>query len=288
MNRMLMASRTTAARIERAECETVLAFAARLQARGTDVMIREIGGTSAVFAGPGQPINKLAGLGFAGPIDADALAAVEREYDARAAELRVELATLADPAVGILLTRRGYELVGYENVLGLPLDADLVNGLALACEADVARGVVVSAGTEGEVRAWIETVAEGFSQPDQFDGPPPTESFERDAIVEAFTASSGAEGVVLYFARRDGAMAGGGASRISNRLVQLAGASTLPEHRRRGVQSALLRARLLDAARQDCDLAIVTTEPASKSQQNVQRAGFVLLYPRAILLRRPR
>src|SRR5258708_17468401 len=113
MNRMLMASRTMAARIERAESETVLAFAARLQARGIDVLTRNIGGTTAVFAGPGQPINKLAGLGFAAPIEADALAQVEGAYDAREAELRVELATLADPEAGVLLTRRGYELVGY-------------------------------------------------------------------------------------------------------------------------------------------------------------------------------
>src|SRR6185295_13552423 len=73
MNRMLMASGTMAARIERAECDTVLAFAAEQQASGRDVMIHEVGGASAVFAGPGQPINKLAGLGFA-PLDEDALA----------------------------------------------------------------------------------------------------------------------------------------------------------------------------------------------------------------------
>ena len=75
---------------------------------------------------------------------------------------------------------------------------------------------------------------------------------------------------------------------MSDGLAQLAGASTLPLHRRRGVQSALLRARLLDAASRGCDLAVVTTEPASKSQENAQRAGFTLLYPRAILVRRPR
>ena len=73
--------------------------------------------------------------------------------------------------------------------------------------------------------------------------------------------------------------------RMSGDLVQLSGASTLPAHRRRGVQSALLRARLLDAADSGCTLAVVTTEPASKSQQNVQRAGFTLLYSRAILVR---
>jgi GNAT superfamily N-acetyltransferase len=86
-------------------------------------------------------------------------------------------------------------------------------------------------------------------------------------------------------ARRDGAAAGGGSLRIVDGLAQLAGASTLPPHRRRGVQSALMRARLVEAAHAGCDLAVVTTEPASKSQENVQRAGFALLYVRAVLVR---
>lgn len=274
-----------AARIERAECQTVLAFAAALAARATPVMITEIGGTSAVFAGPGQPINKLAGLGFAA-IDEDALARMERAYDAQHAEIRVELSTLADPEAGLLLTRRGYELAGYENVLALALDGALEGRLAGEVTADAAGGVAVARAGDSETRAWIETVADGFSHPDRFDGPPPTESFERDQIVEVFMASSAAEGMTLYLARRDGTIAGGGSIRIAERLAQLAGAATLPAHRRRGVQSALMRARLLDAVRQGCDLAIVTTEPGSKSQENVQRAGFSLLYSRAVLIRR--
>jgi len=287
MNRMLMASRTMAARIERAESETAAAFAAGQRAAGTDVMIQDIGGGCAIFAGPGHPSSKLAGLGFA-PLDEEAFARVERSYDARNAELRVELATLADPSVGILLTRRGYELVGYENVLGLALGAGLADSLAPAREADIAGGVIVSRAAADETRPWIETVADGFSHPDQFDGPPPTESFDRHLIVEMFLASSQVSGMALYLARRDGTIAGGGSIRISNRLVQLSGAATLPAHRRRGVQSALLRARLIDAARQGCDLAVVTTEPGSKSQENVQRAGFALLYARAVLIRRPK
>jgi ribosomal protein S18 acetylase RimI-like enzyme len=286
MNRMLTASRSLAARIERAECETVLAFATERRARGIDVLIHEIGGASAVFAGEGQPINKLAGLGFADGVDEASLTALERAFDARSADLRVELATLADPSVGILLTRREYELIGYENVLGLPLSGDIIDSLSHANDADVARGVVVSPAREDETRTWIDTVADGFMHPDQFDGPPPTESFDRQTIVDAFSASTLAAGMASYLVRRDGVIAGGGAIRISNRLAQLAGAATLPAHRRRGVQSALLRARLVDAARQGCDLAIVTTEPASKSQENVQRAGFALLYSRAVLVRR--
>jgi hypothetical protein len=53
------------------------------------------------------------------------------------------------------------------------------------------------------------------------------------------------------------------------------------------VQAALVSARLADAAAVGCDLAVVTTLPGSKSQQNVQRQGFDLLYARAALVRQP-
>ncbi|HRI11203.1 MAG TPA: hypothetical protein PKW35_25470, partial [Nannocystaceae bacterium] len=58
----------------------------------------------------------------------------------------------------------------------------------------------------------------------------------------------------------------------------------LPAHRRRGVQSALLTHRLAAAAAAGCELAVVTTQPGSKSQENVQRLGFALLYARAIFV----
>jgi hypothetical protein len=36
-----------------------------------------------------------------------------------------------------------------------------------------------------------------------------------------------------------------------------------------------------------CDLAVVTTQPGSTSQRNVQRSGFDLLYTRAVLVKQP-
>jgi len=67
----------------------------------------------------------------------------------------------------------------------------------------------------------------------------------------------------------------------------MCGAATLPAYRRRGVQSALLASRLALARELGCDLAVVTTQPGSKSQGNVQRLGFELAYSRAILVREP-
>jgi ribosomal protein S18 acetylase RimI-like enzyme len=285
---MLFATATLAARVEKAEAAVAAEFASAARARSKEVMLEAIGGTTAVYGGAGEPFNKIAGLGFAAPLHEDALAELEAKYDGRRAEMRVEQATLADPSVAIMLTRRGYELAGYENVLGLALTPPLVDEMSRQMQQDAAAGSAIGRIRDDEVRLWIETVTDAFLQPDRFDGPPPTETFARDVLVDVYEGFVGLGSNVLYLARRGGDVAGGGAVRISEGLAQLSGAATVPAHRRQGVQSALLRARLVDAAALGCDLAVVTTEPASKSQQNVQRAGFSLLYSRAILVRRAR
>jgi GNAT superfamily N-acetyltransferase len=284
----MFATSTLASRVERAEAAVAAEFALAARNRGKDVMIEPIGGATAVYGGPGEPFNKIVGLGFGAALDEAALAALEARYDARGAEMRVEQATLADPSVAILLTRRGYELIGYENVLGLALAAPLVGELSARLQEAAASGIAIVRAREDETRLWMETVTDGFLQPDRFDGPPPTETFARDVLLDVYDGLVGMRGSTLYLARRDGDVAGGGSARIADGLAQLSGAATLPPHRRRGVQSALLWARLVDAASSGCDLAVVTTEPGSKSQQNVQRAGFQLLYSRAVLVRRAR
>jgi GNAT superfamily N-acetyltransferase len=174
-------------------------------------------------------------------------------------------------------------LIGHENVLGMTLTPERLREWDARVAASTA--ISVSRVERSDMRAWAETVIDGFMHPDVFDGPPPTESFERDALVSVFEDSTLTPGMSLYLARRDGEIAGGGSIRLSKGVVQMSGASTLPAHRRRGVQTTLLSARLADAARAGCDLAITCTEPASKSQENMQRAGFELLYSRALLVR---
>jgi hypothetical protein len=69
-------------------------------------------------------------------------------------------------------------------------------------------------------------------------------------------------------------------------LAQLSGAGTLPRARGRGVHKALVQRRLADARAASCTLAVVTTAPGTRSQDNVMRRGFELLYTRAILIKR--
>ncbi len=276
---MLFAGTALAARIERAEARLV-ADAAEAAARrrpGTGLFSRPLGGGFATFAGAGSPLNKVAGLGFAGRVGDGELEAVEAAYAERGCPVQVELACLADPSVGALLTGRGYALVGFENVLGrVPTGA----------ERTPIEGVVVSASADDELAAWIDVVVTGFDSPDA-QGVPSHERYSRATAERVIGDMAAVPGLVRYLARRDGAAAGGASLRLADGVAQLCGAATLPEHRRRGVQTALLAARLEAAVRAGCDVAVVTTQPGSKSQENAQRRGFELLYTRAVLVRAP-
>jgi hypothetical protein len=68
-------------------------------------------------------------------------------------------------------------------------------------------------------------------------------------------------------------------------VVEFGGASTRLMFRRRGAQTALLRARLAAARAQGCNVAIVVTTPGTKSQQNVERVGFSLAYTKAVMVK---
>ncbi len=274
---------TLAARIERAECGmlTELTHAAMTR-RGQDaVFVARVAGGLAAYTGPGSPANKLAGLGFDGVPSAADLDVVEQAFAERGAPLQVEFASLGDPAVPRLLTGRGYELIGFEDVLGRPLTLSEL-------EANVDDSIQIDRVSPEAASTWMDVVATGFLNPDTFDGPPSHESIDREAMNTIFGDTIAAPGFERYLARRGDAVAGGASLRLQDGVAQLAGAATLPEHRRHGVQTALLRFRLLTAARRGCDIAVVTTQPGSKSAENVDRFGFEILYVRAILIKRPR
>jgi ribosomal protein S18 acetylase RimI-like enzyme len=282
---MPFATASLAARLDLAEARMCAAFAGIQGRRGQDAFVTPIGGTIAVYGSPGAPFNKLAGLGLAGDLEEAALEEVEEEFGRRNSPLQVELSTLANPAVGALLTRRGYVLMNFENVLAIRLTPQFVDDASRRQVEDEARGVRVDRLQPDDAQLWVEAMITGFMHPDTFDGPPSHETFSRETLERAYRDYGEVEGSVRYAVYRDGTLAGGGSARLDSGIAQMTGAATLPAHRRKGVQSALLRARLIDTARHGCDLATVTVQPGSKSMENALRAGFSLLYSRAILVK---
>jgi ribosomal protein S18 acetylase RimI-like enzyme len=90
------------------------------------------------------------------------------------------------------------------------------------------------------------------------------------------------EGWRLYLARLNGIPAGAALLAIDDDLGYLANASTLPEYRRRGVQTALIAARIADAQAAGCDLVSSQAEFGSPSQRNLERAGLHVAYTKAV------
>jgi GNAT superfamily N-acetyltransferase len=264
-----------AERIERAEAGRMAAASEAARRRGARPagFVIPVAGGVATFAGAGSPFNKVAGLGFGGVPSQAELADVERAFAARGSAVQAELSSLANPAVAALLTGRGYRLVSFENVLGRPPAGDEGRGTP--------PGIEVRRAAPGEFELWLGAVLDGFAHGDD-EGVPSHEEFPREVVAAAQRdfASSGAR---LYIALRDGVIAGGAGLELTGSIAHMAGAATMPAHRRRGVQTALLAARLADAAAAGCDVAVVTTQPGSVSQRNVQRHGFDLLYTRAVL-----
>lgn len=120
---------------------------------------------------------------------------------------------------------------------------------------------------------WLDTVARGFSERD-------ARTAEMVRMIESTLHSESAQ---CYLAWVDDQPAGGGAVRIHDGIAKLCSASTRVAFRKRGVQTALLNARLQAAQGAGCDLAHVLTAPGSASQRNVERAGFSLAYTKVVL-----
>lgn len=268
-----------AGRIERAEADLIArsSGAARRRGAGLAGFVIPVAGGVASFAEEGSPFNKVAGLGFGGTPSAAALDEIERAFTACGAPVQIELAHLADPGIGALLTGRGYRLASFENVLGCALTGEPGR--------ITPPGVEVRPSGDDEFEAWLDVVADGVAHPDPPEVPS-HEEFSREALARAMRDLTAA-GVMRYVALRGGVIAGGARFRMAEGVAQFTGAATAPAHRRRGVQTALLSARLADAAAAGCDVAVITTQPGSKSQQNAQRQGFDLLYTRAVLVKQP-
>jgi GNAT superfamily N-acetyltransferase len=278
----MFADSTLARRIERAEAAMSVAMVEGVcRQSGAESTVVPVGAGFAIYAGAGSPFNKIIGAGLDdGPLDEPALDAAERVCAAHGAPVRAEVCVLADPDVFAAFSRRGYVFETVEHVLGMTLPAN--DGVPVPLQ-----GAVEIAQVEGEAGSnqWIEVLVDGFSVPDVTDTGVTGESFPADVLRETFRNYRDVEAFHRYLARLDGRPAGGGGLYLGGGIGFLCGAATLAPFRRRGVQAALLRRRLADAAAAGCDLAVVTTAPGSKSQQNAQRHGLSLLYARAVLVR---
>jgi GNAT superfamily N-acetyltransferase len=286
----VFASTELAARIDAAEgrlCADILRASTEHSSQNRS-LVTPLAGGLVVYAAPGSPMNKGIGIALTEPLEEGPLDAVEQEWRDRNEPMRIELSALAKPEAATMLTGRGYRLVGFENQLGCELAewGDAGSGpRATGSAAGFGPEIIVASLGAVDEKLWRDVTVDAFAHPDE--SPTAHEIFPREVLDDIFITLGRTSGFRRYLARIDGRVAGAASMRIDGDIAQLAGAATLEAFRRRGVQTALLWHRLKEARDAGCALAVVTTQPGSTSQANVQRRGFALLYTRAILVKNP-
>ncbi len=271
----MFADTILALRIESAEARLTNDSVLGIQRGGKEdgAFVRKIGGGTAAFFRPGSPMNKVIGAGIGEPLDETPLTEIEQLYRERNEPVRFEISTLALTEVGYQLTKRGYRLLGFENVLGKVVKREA------SPEGGSVRVEHVADARAGE---WARVLVAGFGHSDETGIV--VDTFSLEVINQAVNDSLCVSGFDRYLAVREGIPAGAASMRLDAGIALLTGAATLHEHRMHGVQSTLLAQRLLDAHVREAEVAVITTAGGTRSQANAIRHGFSLLYSRAILV----
>lgn len=221
-------------------------------------------GTLAMFDGPESPLTQTFGLGMSGPISDDDLQLLEQFFISRGAAVHHEVCPLVDAAVQSKLVERGYRPIEWSNVLRRELQTAQNDAPAVDSRLRVRQ----IQPTESE--AWSEVAMRGWNE-----SPLPSE-FMR----ETFLMLARREGSLCFVAEWEQTPIATASLFIADRIALFAGASTIPEARRRGAQRALFAARLQYARREGCELAVVVAVPGSASDRNAQASGFLTAYTR--------
>jgi len=250
--------------IELAECEAAVTCARMMKAMQAESVsaVETIAGGYAVYCGANSPVTQAVGLGLNGPVSREEFDRLEQFYFSRNEAVRVETCPMADATLLEHYKERGYHVSEFTNVM--------VRGIAEDERWKAVEGVEVRQVGPGEIDLWTLTVAQGFAE--HF--PVTAEILE---VMKLFAMGKNSE---CYLARVDGRVAGGATLALREKVAGLFGASTLPDFRRRGVQTALLRARLRRAAEAGCSMGVSMAQPGSVSQRNIVRQGFRVLYTR--------
>jgi GNAT superfamily N-acetyltransferase len=264
---MLFADLELARRLERAEGSACRGFAearARLDpASGAAWM--ECAGAYAVFDGVDSPVTQSFGLGIFEEPTPDSMDQIERFFFERGAAVMHEICPLAGIPALDLLCSRGYRPIEVSSVLYQPVAS------AVASSSGENTGITVRAIDAEEAPLWTSVHARGWAH----DHP------EFQSFLENFGALSAArEQSVCFLAELEGQPGAAGLLCLHEGVALFGGAATVPEMRRRGMQAALLHARMRYALEHGCDLAMMVAEAGSQSQRNAERTGFRVAYTR--------
>lgn len=218
------------------------------QARGFATVAAEhiaVGGGVACWSGPGAWSSMAVGIGLSGPVSDVELDRLVGFYDQRQAPCQIGLVPFVDGDLIRRLGQRGFRLTRFENVLARTFAPD--EDLEATLPNGWPVGVTIRAPTVAEHRRCAELSEEGFVEPAGTVNP---------ADIEA--------GV---------------------RMLQSDRVHARVAFRRRGIQQALLVARLQQAQALGATIAVIDSTPGIPTERNARRLGFEGAYTKVTLTR---
>lgn len=229
----------------------------------------EICGGHMIFAGLGSPIGRATGVGLDRPFTAEDLDRVEQFYRAHQAPSQVDLCPMHEPAVFELFKERGYGIAELNNVLYRKLDAGEKSPPPPA-GSEIRRSLPEEADRAGTI---VETAFFPDGAPEAYRG-----------LVAPFYQM---ERALAFVASVEGRLVACGTGLVipEHKVFALCGAGTLAEFRGRGLQTALLRARMAAALEAGCEYAVVVTQGGTISQRNAERLGFRVAYSKVTVIK---
>ena len=262
--RMLFSDLATSRRLERAEGFACArhASARRKLFPESSAEWTECGGAIVVFDRVDSPVTQTFGLGIFEELTSTTLDTIEEFFRRHGAPVLHEVSPFAGVEALSLLCERGYRPIELSNVVFQPVTQPA---------EDESPNISVRVAGPAEARLWGDVSARGWSH----DHP---EFAEFLAELGQMTAAR--EHTACFLAEFDGIPGAAGALCLHEGVALFGGSATVPELRRRGLQSALLRERMRYAYNHGCDLAMMAAQPGSDSQRNAERAGFRIAYTR--------
>lgn len=219
-------------------------------------------GATVVFDGIDAPTTQTFGLGLFEELNTIALERIERFFFERGTSALHEVSPMAGAATFDLLCARRYLPIEISNVLYRTVEEP-----TSAHPCDIRVRII---GLDEE-HLWSRVSARGWTH----------EHPELAPFVEqAGVLCVARENSPCFLAEADGTPGAAGVLSLHEGVALFGGSATVPELRRRGLQFALLEARMRYAFEQGCDLAMMVAEAGSNSQRNAERMGFRVAYTR--------
>ncbi len=227
--------------------------------------ILEINGGAACFSGIDSYLSQVVGWGFSTKTEqlVTEIKAIEDFYRIQKhTRVDIELCPFTGNELAVFLSKRGYRITELNNVSTLYLPnyhsaSDKVNTTFMIREVE-----------PHQLNAWSTRVALGFGYPE---------------AQKQFYHFANAKGATAFAVYDQGLIVAGALIATHGDFCDLGVTSTLPAYRGKGLQKLLLKTRLNFAKEQGVSWAMVTTEPGTVSDANVQKTGFSCAYTRVKL-----